>query len=120
MHPYVLLLLSIAAGWSCQRANRPVNQELPTFDREPAELVLQVVSRGVYEYLIVVAEHEYMPREISEELQARCRERQGRLPVLISGQVQPEKTWVHRPGPTDAPERDREVHWIELSLIEVR
>lgn len=73
-----------------------------------AEIKMNVISRGAYQYLVKIGDTVYFPKNLKEEF------KQDGLKVQLTYKVLSQKEKVYKPSPTDVPEVDYEVDVIEI------
>lgn len=81
-----------------------------------ATVETHVVSRGSYQYILVVNEGPHAGKYLPEaELPSQYCE--NKMQVKIDGKILKKKGVVYKPGPTDKPEKDFEIPMIRLTEV---
>ena len=111
------LSLAICLMLSCQTPTKGTEKAgSSTITDQEATVETHVVSRGRYQYLLVVKDGPHAGKYLPEEAlpSAYCKDE---LPVKIDGQLLDKKGMVYKPGPTDIPEENFEVPLIRVKAI---
>lgn len=88
----------------------------PELTDQEASVETYVISRGRYQYVLVIEDGPHAGKYLPEEElpEQFC---QDKLKVSIDGQILNRKEMVYKPGPTDIPEKDFEVPVIRVEDV---
>ncbi|UKJ08852.1 hypothetical protein [Solitalea lacus] len=103
---YLKFILIVVAFLSLSCASAQISPKM-----ESAEIKMNVISRGSYQYLIKIGEHLYLPKSLSDEY------KEEGLKIEISYVVLSKKGIVYKTSPTDAPLPDFKVNYIDIKSI---
>ena len=97
----------------------------PDFINKPALLVVEVCSRGCYQYVLKLpkpAKNDVLyPTNLSDEMQKQALDfgmnNPTGLPVLFSGKLMKQKTQIKKPGAADIPESNYQAQNVQIAAI---
>ena len=95
--------------------NSKVPASNPSIDLAEVEATVEthVISRGVYQYLLVVEDGAHKGKYLPENDLANEYCKDG-LKVKLDAELLRKKSVLYKPGPTDKPEQDVEVPMIRI------
>jgi hypothetical protein len=113
------ILLCFFMACNAQRSLSKLDSKAMEMKDQVATVETHVISRGSYQYVLVVSDGpnagKYLPEE---DLPPQyC---QHNLKVKIDGKILDKKAVVYKPGPTDKPEKDFEIPMIRLTEVHKR